>query len=246
MRYGTEVRLWLLILVVAGCGQLSREEAAEQTRAADGFAQARERMVREQLEARGISNAAVLQAMRSVPRHRFVPAQHQHRAYGDHPLPIAAGQTISQPYIVAYMTELASPARGAKVLEVGTGSGYQAAVLAALGAEVYSIEIIPELAEQAREVLRATGYEEVRVRTGDGYAGWPEEAPFDAILVTAAPDHVPPALIGQLAENGRLVIPVGVAVGVQEMMLIQRTEHGVMEQRTIPVRFVPLVREPPR
>lgn len=199
-------------------------------------------MVREQLEARGITNAAVLDAMRRVPRHHFVPPLLHDQAYGDHPLPIGLGQTISQPYIVAYMTELAAPARGARVLEVGTGSGYQAAVLAALGAEVYSIEIIPELAEQAREALRAAGYGGVRVRTGDGYVGWPEAAPFDAILVTAAPDHVPPALIAQLAENGRLVIPVGTVV--QEMMLIRRTAHGVIEQRTIPVRFVPLVREP--
>ncbi len=243
MKFGHGARLALLVLSMAGCGPLSRDERAEQTRSdADAFTQARERMVREQLEARGITNTDVLDAMRRVPRHRFVPSPLQARAYGDHALPIGLGQTISQPYIVAYMTELAAPARGARVLEVGTGSGYQAAVLAELGAEVYSIEIIPELAERAREALRTTGYEAVRVRTGDGYAGWHEAAPFDAILVTAAPDHVPPALIAQLAEDGRLVIPVG--VGVQEMMLIRRTVDGVIEQRTIPVRFVPLVREP--
>ncbi len=243
MKFGHGVGFALLVLSMAGCGPLSRDERAEQARSdGDELTQARERMVREQLEARGITNDAVLDAMRRVPRHRFVPSLLEGRAYGDHPLPIGLGQTISQPYIVAYMTELAAPSRGARVLEVGTGSGYQAAVLAELGAEVYSIEILPELAEGAREALRATGYDEVRVRTGDGYAGWPEAAPFDAILVTAAPDHVPPALVAQLAEDGRLVIPVG--TGVQQMMVIRRTADGVIEQRTIPVRFVPLVREP--
>jgi protein-L-isoaspartate(D-aspartate) O-methyltransferase len=194
-------------------------------------------MVREQLESRDIRDTRVLQAMRAVPRHAFVPERYQNEAYDDHPLPIEAEQTISQPYIVALMTQLAALAPGQKVLEVGTGSGYQAAVLAQLGARVWSIEIVEELATTARERLRALGYA-VQVRHGDGYAGWPEVAPFDAILVTAAPPSVPEPLEQQLAVGGRLIVPVG--RGSQELLLITRTETGYEQQHVLPVRFVPM------
>jgi protein-L-isoaspartate(D-aspartate) O-methyltransferase len=169
-----------------------------------------------------------------------VLTQYQHLAYADHPLPIGHEQTISQPYIVAYMTEAAQVSPDDKILEIGTGSGYQAAILGELAREVYTIEIIPELAERARTELRTLGYTNVQVRTGDGYAGWPEHAPFDAIVVTAAPDHVPPALVEQLAVNGRMVIPVG--RGEQQMRVITKTERGVVDDTTLAVQFVPLVR----
>ena len=201
-------------------------------------------MVEQQLRPRGITERAVLDAMARVPRHRFVPERYQHLAYADHPLPIGYDQTISQPYIVAYMTEAAEISPGDKVLEIGTGSGYQAAILGELAREVYTIEIIPELAERSRAELRELGYANVHVRTGDGYAGWPEHAPFDAIVVTAAPDHVPPALVGQLAVNARMVIPVG--RGEQFMRVITKTERGVVEDTTLAVQFVPLVRPDPR
>lgn len=197
-------------------------------------------MIGNQLRARDIRDSSVLAAMMKVPRHRFVDAEYQMEAYSDYPLPIGFGQTISQPYIVAYMTEAAQIAPTEKVLEIGTGSGYQAAILAELAREVYTIEIIPELAERARTVLTELGYGNVQVRAGDGYAGWPEHAPFDAIVVTAAPDHVPPALVEQLAVNGRMIIPVG--TGAQEMRVITKTAAGITEKKTLPVRFVPLVR----
>ena len=199
-------------------------------------------MVREQLHARGIRDSAVLMAMARVPRHRFVPPSEQRLAYADSPLPIGYDQTISQPYIVAYMAETAQIASHERVLEIGTGSGYGAAILAQLAREVYTIEIIPELAERARGVLDELGYANVTVRAGDGYAGWREQAPFDAIVVTAAPDHVPPALVEQLAMNGRMIIPVG--RGDQEMRVITRTPAGVTQETTLLVRFVPLVRPP--
>ncbi len=207
--------------------------------ARDPYAAERARMVEDQLRARGIREGRVLSAMARVPRHQFVDSFRQ-LAYADHPLPIGFDQTISQPFIVAYMTEAAGIAPEEKVLEIGTGSGYQAAILAELAREVYTIEIIPELAERARTVLRERGYANVQVRTGDGYAGWKEQAPFDAILVTAAPDHVPQALVDQLAVTGRLIIPVG--AGEQEMRVLTKTTTGVVEQSTLQVRFVPLVR----
>jgi len=176
----------------------------------DPYTPERLKMVSETIEARGVKNPAVLEAMLSVPRHRFVPEEFLGQAYEDHPLPIGYGQTISQPYIVAWMTELLELQPGDRVLEIGTGSGYQAAILAALGdIEVYSIEIIPELADSAAEHLASLGYSDVKVKQGDGYYGWPEYAPFNAIIVTAAPDHLPAPLAAQLAENGRLVIPIG-------------------------------------
>jgi len=198
-------------------------------------------MVRSQIEERGISNPALLSAMRVIPRHELVPVAVRGDAYADHPLPIGFDQTISQPYIVALMTDLAGVERGDKVLEIGTGSGYQAAVLAEMGARVFSIEIVEPLAKRAAADLERLGYGRVEVRAGDGYRGWPSEAPFDAIIVTAAPPAVPAPLKEQLAVGGRLVIPVG--EGVQELRTIRRTAGGFEEEPTIAVRFVPMTGE---
>jgi len=200
----------------------------------------REEMVKQQIQAREVSNPRVLEAMRSVPRHRFVPESVRRKAYQDRPLPIGHRQTISQPYIVAVMTELLDPQPGDRVLEIGTGSGYQAAVLSGLVEKVYSIEIIPELAERARIALAAGGYQNVQVITGDGYAGLPDQAPFDGIIVTAAPEKVPEPLIEQLAVGGRLVIPVG--DWSQDLRVLERTEEGIRSTKLFPVRFVPLTR----
>lgn len=204
----------------------------------------RERMVEEQIADREIRDPAVLGAMRRVPRHRFMPEMYASEAYADHPVPIGWDQTISQPYIVAFMTEAAQvSALGshAKVLEIGSGSGYQAAVLAELGAEVWGIEIVAPLAERAAEVLAALGYERVHVRAGDGYRGEPSEAPFDAILVTAAAPRVPEPLLEQLKIGGRLVIPVGTFT--QDIWVITRKAHGYQRDRVLPVRFVPMTGE---
>ena len=203
----------------------------------------RNRMVEKQLELREVTHPATLAAMRKVPRHLFVPGEFRAEAYDDHPLPIGHGQTISQPYIVACMTEQIAPTRGTRVLEIGTGSGYQAAVLAEICAEVFTIEIIPELASQAATVLRELGYKNVRTRTGDGWKGWPEAAPFDAIIVTAAAETIPPPLLDQLKEDGRMIIPLGPDGGAQDLVLV--TKHGgkVHHRPLIPVRFVPFVRE---
>jgi len=199
-------------------------------------------MVARQLELRGITDPRVLDAMRRVPRHRFVPSDIQESAYEDTPLPIGFGQTISQPFIVGYMSEALQLEPRHRVLEIGTGSGYQSAILAELVREVYSIEILPELAERARLTLQDLGYRNVHVRVGNGYVGWPEEAPFDRIIVTAAPPHMPQALVDQLAVGGRLVAPVGDAE--QWMRIVTRTQDRIVDQATIPVRFVPLVRQP--
>jgi protein-L-isoaspartate(D-aspartate) O-methyltransferase len=181
-------------------------------------------------------------ALGSVERHRFVPASERGQAYGNYPLPIGAGQTISQPYIVALSTDLIEPRPGHTVLEVGTGSGYQAAVLATIVAQVYSIELIGDLGRQAATTLAAAGYANVEVRIGDGYAGWPEKAPFDGIVVTAAAPRVPQALVDQLKTGGRMVIPVGASQAVQELLVLtKRVDGGVDERRVLPVRFVPLV-----
>lgn len=203
-----------------------------------------ERMIEHHLVPRGIRDPRVLEAMRRVPRHELVPEDLRPQAYGDSPLPIGYGQTISQPYIVAAMTEAAGVAPGAKVLDVGTGSGYQAAVLAEIGARVWSIEIVPELAERAARDLARLGYGTVTVRAGDGYRGWPEHAPFDAILVAAAPPEVPAPLIEQLAVGGRLVIPVG--DDYQELRVITRTRDGSTSETLFPVRFVPMTGEAQR
>ncbi len=211
---------------------------------ADDYLKARRAMVALQLKARGISDPRVLAAMEKVPRHRFVAPDCASLAYGDYPLGIGGGQTISQPYIVAVMTEWAEVKPGDKVLEVGTGSGYQAAILAEITDQVFSIEIRPELAREARERLKSLGYTGVRVKSGDGYRGWPGEAPFDAILVTAAAPLVPPALAAQLKEGGRLVIPLGDPGGVQTLVCLRQTGGRLKEERRLPVRFVPLVRPP--
>ena len=202
----------------------------------------RSAMVENQIAARGIKDSATLSAMRSVPRHLFVPPEQRPYAYRDRPLPIGHGQTISQPFMVAYMTELVSPGPGRKVLEIGTGSGYQAAVLAAAGAEVFSIEIIPQLAEAAGKRLDDLGYGAVAVRSADGFYGWPEQAPFDAILVTAAAEFVPPPLLEQLAEGGLMVIPVGSPFFVQTLMLVQKRDGKPYATSLMPVRFVPFTR----
>jgi len=209
----------------------------------DGYSIAREAMVREQIAARGVSDAAVLEAMRRVPRHRFVPAEYLSAAYEDHPLPIGYGQTISQPYIVAVMTEALQIEPGDRVLEIGTGSGYQAAILADLGIEVYTVEIIPELADQARARLAELGYSNVQVLTGDGYFGWEDHAPYDAIIVTAAPDHLPQPLVGQLKEGSRLVVPIGPPGSYQTLWLFEKQGGQVQATDLGGVLFVPLTGE---
>ncbi|MCX5891147.1 MAG: protein-L-isoaspartate(D-aspartate) O-methyltransferase [Deltaproteobacteria bacterium] len=207
------------------------------------YTEARSNMVARQLKARDITDPRVLAAMGQVPRQRFVPDYLAPLAYGDHPLPIGSGQTISQPYIVALMSQWAEVKPGDRVLEVGTGSGYQAAVLAELTDQVFTMELLTELAQQAAERLKTLGYYQVRVKTGDGYRGWPEEAPFDAILVTAAAPQMPPALTAQLKEGGRLVIPLGEAGGDQTLVRLRKVKGDLKEEERLPVRFVPLVRE---
>jgi protein-L-isoaspartate(D-aspartate) O-methyltransferase len=205
------------------------------------FAAARARMVREQIMARGVTDGRVLAALSRVPRHAFVPVPLRGRAYEDGPLPIGHGQTISQPYVVAFMTEALAPQPTDRVLEIGTGSGYQAAVLSSLVAEVYSIEIVAGLAQRAEADLRRTGCANVQVRAGNGYLGWPEAAPFDAIIVTCAPEAVPRALVDQLKVGGRMIIPVGPQSGAQELCLLRKRPHGLATRAVLPVRFVPMV-----
>jgi protein-L-isoaspartate(D-aspartate) O-methyltransferase len=210
----------------------------------DAFQRVRLAMVADQIAARGVKDPRVLDAMRDVPRHEFVPAAIRGDAYVDSPLPIGQGQTISQPYIVALMTELARPLPTDRALEVGTGSGYQAAVLSRLVARVFSVEIVDPLAQSAAATLRRLGYGNVTVRSGDGYLGWPDEAPFDIILVTAAPEEVPPALVAQLKPGGRLIVPVGRVYDVQDLQLIEKDATGRVSTRSvIPVRFVPMVKK---
>ncbi len=213
-----------------------------QARQDDRYTTARNNMVQSQIVARGISDPGTLRAMRKVPRHLFVPASYASEAYSDRPLPIGYNQTISQPLIVAHMTELARPAKGKKALEIGTGSGYQAAVLAEIVDSVYTIEIVPELARESEARLRMLGYRNIVVRSGDGYKGWPEHAPFDIILVTAAADHIPEPLKEQLAEGGRLIMPVGNPATVQQLIVLTKRKGKITEQRLEPVRFVPLKR----
>jgi protein-L-isoaspartate(D-aspartate) O-methyltransferase len=202
----------------------------------------RHAMVEEQVRARGVHDPAVLAALEEVPRHLFVPEAERAEAYADYPLPIGAGQTISQPYIVGLMTELLGVDRGSKVLEIGTGSGYQAAVLARIAGEVYSMEIVPSLSAAAGRTLATLGYGNVHLRTGDGYRGWPEAAPFDAIVLTAAPPAVPAPLLAQLKPGGRMVVPVG--VDWQELRVLTKRADGTVETRDVlPVRFVPMTGE---
>ncbi|MBN1141534.1 MAG: protein-L-isoaspartate(D-aspartate) O-methyltransferase [Deltaproteobacteria bacterium] len=205
----------------------------------------RAQMVAQQLKPRGIRDEAVLAAMRRVPRHLFVPEDRQEQAYRDTPLPIGYGQTISQPYIVAYMTELIRPRAGMRILEIGTGSGYQAAVLAEMAVEVFTVEIIEELARWGQANLERAGYRGVRVKRGDGYFGWSEQAPFDAVVVTAAADHIPPPLLEQLKEGGRMVIPVGSPFLTQRLILVRKEGGKIVTESLLPVRFVPFTRERP-
>ena len=202
----------------------------------------RRQMVDQQIASRGVKDARVLDALRKVPRERFIPANLAARAYDDQPLPIGHGQTISQPFIVAHMTEALAVEPHHTVLEIGSGSGYQAAILGELARTVYTIEIVPELARRAASTLTSLGYRNVQVREGDGYAGWPEHAPFDRIMVTAAPAEIPRPLIDQLAVGGRLIIPVGEQGSTQWLTVVDRTAKGVTERRTIPVVFVPFTR----
>ena len=204
---------------------------------------ARENMVNQQLIRRGISHGATLSAMRKVERHKLVPQNVRSRAYADSPLPIGYGQTISQPYIVAFMTETILPEKDHKVLEIGTGSGYQAAVLAEIVSEVYTIEIVEELGERAKKDLEELGYKNIHVRTGDGYYGWEEHAPFDAIVVTAAAEYIPPALVEQLKDGGRMIIPVGSNFMTQHLVLVEKNDGRVRTRNLMPVRFVPFTRE---
>ena len=206
------------------------------------FEQLRNKMVVEQLMPRGIKSRDVLTAMRNIPRHLFVPQEIRSDAYFDSPLPIGLGQTISQPYIVAFMTESLNPKLGMKILEIGTGSGYQAAVLAYLGCDVYTIELLPELAVTAENILKELKFDNVKIRCGNGYEGWEEEAPFDAIIVTAAPDQIPEKLIEQLKDGGKMIIPVGSVLLPQWLKLITKRGKRIIEEDLLPVRFVPMVR----
>ena len=203
----------------------------------------RTRMVEEQIEARGVTDPAVLEAMRSVPRHHFAPEHPPRLTYSDRPLPIGHEQTISQPYIVARMTALVRPDSTDRILEIGTGSGYQAAVLSTIVDSVYTIEILPELAAEAARRLRRLGYDNVAVRNADGFQGWPERAPFDAIVVTAAPERIPPPLKEQLAEGGRMIIPVGPTGGTQRLTLVTKEDGEISTRALAPVRFVPFLRK---
>jgi protein-L-isoaspartate(D-aspartate) O-methyltransferase len=250
----TALSMLVFCFLLAGCGPLAGvaptspsgegSTALGKATASDPFVDERERLVREGIEALGVEDEAVLSALRAVPRHEFVPPEYISQAYDNRPLPIGYGQTISQPYIVALMSQALSVEAGDRVLEVGTGSGYQAAVLAEMGVRVYSIEIIDALAEEAADRLRRLGYEEVEVKQGDGYFGWPEMAPFDGIIVTAAPDHVPPPLKEQLKVGAVLVIPVGPVGGYQELWRITRLGEDEYRSESLGgVRFVPLTRE---
>jgi protein-L-isoaspartate(D-aspartate) O-methyltransferase len=237
--------IYLSLFACCNCVNLQNSADAQTQEAKnvqDEFKTQRREMVERQIRDRGIEKESVLRAMLKVPRHKFVPETLLKQAYNDSPLPIGLSQTISQPFIVAYMTEAADISEKDKVLEIGTGSGYQAAVLGELAKEVYTIEIIPELAERSTQILQQLGYKNVFVKTGNGYLGLSEQASFDAIVVTAAPDEVPQALIDQLAVNGKMVIPVGDAN--QEMMVIKKTKKGVTEKRTMQVRFVPMTGKP--
>jgi protein-L-isoaspartate(D-aspartate) O-methyltransferase len=223
-----------LVAILIGCFE------AKLAFADDAYASARGAMVKNQLMAGGISDPQVLQAMSEVPRHEFVPMAVRAFAYADGPLPIGHGQTISQPFIVAYMTQALELTKDDRVLEVGTGSGYQAAILGKLCKEVYTIEIVPPLAQSSQLVLGRLGFENVHVRQGDGYLGWPEEAPFDAIIVTCAPDHVPEPLVNQLKEGGRLVIPIGEDGAVQQLVLLRKKDGKILRENKLDVRFVPM------
>jgi protein-L-isoaspartate(D-aspartate) O-methyltransferase len=222
------------------CGAAALLAAVVPIPAADPYAASRERMVREQIQARGIEHSAVLRVLRLTPRHRFVPTNVQDMAYDDCALPIGWGATISQPYIVGLMTERLAPEKTNRVLEIGTGSGYQAAVLAQLTDHVYTVEIVAALADAARARLTALGYRNITVRQGTGYLGWPEQAPFDRIIVTAAPEQVPGALLDQLARGGRMIVPVGSGWGQELILLTKQTDGTIRRSPVAPVLFVPM------
>ncbi len=230
-RLGLLLAGWLLL---SGAGEAMKLQAQD-----DPFGEERLRMVEQQIRRRGVREPGVVRAMSEVPRHLFIPESLRSQAYEDGPLPIGDGQTISQPYIVALMTELLELRGGEKVLEIGTGSGYQAAILSRLAGEVYTIEIRESLARKARETLDALGYDNIRFRVGDGSLGWPEAAPFDGIIVTAAPEEIPAALIEQLREGGRMVIPVGDYF--QDLWVITKTADGILKRKEAAVRFVPMI-----
>ncbi|MBW1737621.1 MAG: protein-L-isoaspartate(D-aspartate) O-methyltransferase, partial [Deltaproteobacteria bacterium] len=202
----------------------------------------REHMVKQQIMARGVEEPRVLEAMRKVPRHLFVPEKYRAFSYRDHPLPIGQGQTISQPYIVAFMTEALDLKPDEKVLEIGTGSGYQAAILAELVKEVYTIEIVEKLGKRAQRTLEILGYKNIHVKIGDGYKGWPEKAPFDAVIVTCAPERIPEALVQQLNDGGRMIIPVGKAGAIQELVRAVKKKGKLKTNEVMRVRFVPMVK----
>ena len=225
------VYIWITALVLS----LSAVE--------DGFKEKRERMVKQQIERRGVKDPAVLKSLRTVERHLFVPSESADKAYDDRPLPIGYGQTISQPFIVAYMTEIIGPKPHHKVLEIGTGSGYQAAVLAHLVKAVYTIEIVPQLGNTAATRLKNLGYKTVQVRVGDGYYGWKEAGPFDAIVVTAAAEYIPPPLLEQLKDGGKMVIPVGSQFMNQNLMLVEKKGKKNVTRSLMPVMFVPFTRK---
>ena len=208
------------------------------------FTALREDMVSRQIQDRGITDPEVLKAMRKVLRHLFVPKKHRKYAYGDHPLPIGQGQTISQPYVVAYMTEALQLKPKNRILEIGTGSGYQAAVLAEMECQVYSMEIIESLGKNAEKILNRLGYGNIHIKIGDGYEGWPEKAPFDAVIVTCAPEKIPEPLVRQLKEGGRIIIPVGTSGHIQHLVLAIKKEGHLVSRSVMPVRFVPMVRGP--
>jgi protein-L-isoaspartate(D-aspartate) O-methyltransferase len=253
LQINTFILLIVLVLGMSSCISVnsmpkktelgSSKEIVTSTVEKSSFENARERMVQDTIIDRGITDPDVIAAVRAVPRHKFVSAQYLDQSYADHPLPIGYGQTISQPYIVAWMTELLELSGGEKVLEIGTGSGYQAAVLAEMGLEVYSIEIIPELAESAAELLSDLGYNNVYIRQGDGYYGWLEKGLFDAIIVTAAPDHLPSPLVTQLVDGGRLVIPIGPRSGFQSLWKFVYQNGELKAYNLGGVAFVPFTGE---
>jgi len=230
-----------ILLLFTGFGQPSFSYA-ENNKSSDQFKTARELMVKNQIQARGVTNKRVLAALQKIERHRFVPAKYRNQAYEDHPLPIGEGQTISQPYIVGLMTSLVEPDNTIKVLEIGTGSGYQAAVLAEICEFVYTIEVIPSLGKKAKLLLNDLKYKNIKVKIGDGYKGWKKFAPFDAIVVTCAPSHVPEPLKQQLREGGKMVIPVGERF-MQYIKVLTKKEGEIIEETVIPVRFVPMINE---
>lgn len=233
--YNEMISAIVISVLFSFCSMLIEQSAS--------FSEKRKEMVKTQLKARGISSEKVLNAFLTVPRHSFVPDEYLRFSYSDQPLPIGEGQTISQPYIVAFMTEVLGIKPGDKILEIGTGSGYQAAILSEMGAEVFSVELIKSLAENAKRKLTDLGYSAIHLKTGDGYLGWPEYAPFDGIVVTCSPTEIPEPLKQQLDEGGRMIIPVGEQFHVQYLCLLEKKNGKILQKNILPVRFVPMVNE---